>query len=159
MGMVSLALAAGVACVFLLPVPTATGAAAAPFCAKPTLGASATGETLLGVDREAVRAGGEVRLRIENFGQDPVGWGLPYGLDRWNRATKRWIEIPSGRLFSSIQLWVDAGTASQCQVIDVGPRFAPGPYRVQKRVTVGFPGTPAILTGGFRVAPAPSPGR
>lgn len=117
-----------------------TGSASAPFCNKPTIKTEEGGPAVdvrLGIEKRAVSPGRELRLRIEDFGTSDLTYGLSYKLARYSRGS--WVHVPHGPVFGP-RFYLRAGTASECQGVDISRHATVGRYRISKSVKpVGRP--------------------
>lgn len=120
------------------------------FCSMPRIG-PAEGEAgvdaLLGLERRSVKAGGTLRIRIENFGTKDLAYNLAYQLAR--RKEGSWVKVRPKPVFGP-RLYVPAGTASQCQSIDIPRHAIPGHYRIAKKVDPVDQGK-LVIRATFRV--------
>jgi hypothetical protein len=85
----------------------------------------------LGIDRERARAGGEVRVRIENSASSDVAWGYAYELAHWQAG--EWSPLPPHPVFAP-RLVVPAGTVGRWQRVRIPRGAVPGLYRIRKWV-------------------------
>lgn len=109
-------------------------AAAGSFCGRPTFPvdeASPPIKVHLGIGKTAVRSGGVVRVRIENFGTSDLSYDFGYELAR--RQGGLWVKLPPRPIYAP-RLSLDAGSASACQSIDIPRGATPGRYRITKGV-------------------------
>lgn len=108
--------------------------AAGQFCSKPTIGVEEGASAVnarLGINKKTVRPGGTLRVRIEDFGTRGLAYSLTYGLARRNGGS--WVKLPPRPIFAP-RLYVPAGTASECQSIDIPRGAIAGRYRITKKV-------------------------
>lgn len=108
--------------------------AAVPFCSRPSIGAEEGSPAVgarLGIEKNVLKPGEVVRVRIEDFGSSDLTYGFSYELAR--RSRRSWVKLPHGPVFGS-RLYVQAGTASECQSIQISRRAIAGRYRIAKKV-------------------------
>jgi hypothetical protein len=106
-----------------------------PFCGYPAL---PVGEdpplfkVRLGLKRETVHPGGNLRIRVENLGAGTVSYGYSYRLARFSGG--RWINPLSGGFFVAL-LGALGGHAGRCQDVPIPSGAVAGRYRIAKEIS------------------------
>jgi hypothetical protein len=120
-------------CVVPSTASDARGAAGGPFCGEPTLPVDEGSpvKARLGIEKRSVKSGGVLRVRIEDLGTTDLAYGFTYELAR--RKGGSWVKLPTRPVFAP-RLVVRAGTASECQSIDIPRDANAGRYRIAKEV-------------------------
>jgi hypothetical protein len=127
--------------------------AAGSFCSKPVVGVD-EGEPAvkarLGINRTIMRPGGTLRVRIEDLGTKDLSYDLAYQLAR--RSEGVWTNLPPKAVFGP-RLHVRAGTASECQSIEIPRHARLGRYRITKKLGVVGVNKELVVRATFSVLP------
>lgn len=105
----------------------------------------------LALSRRVIPPDGTLKMRIENLGTTHIGYGYPYGLERY--LDHHWQPVPGPGPFLLPLLGLQAGRAGVCQTVEIPKGAKPGLYRVRKGIQPDF-GRPAeakIVGKTFRI--------
>lgn len=130
------------------PIQTRAGAVK-EFCARAplTVGPSRF-QAALRVSSDVARAGGQLRMRVDNLGTETISYGYAYRLERRRKGT--WLRQPAKPVFGP-KLYLEGGRAGACQTFQIGEDAAPGRYRVSKTVTTAESSESKTLRAIFQV--------
>jgi hypothetical protein len=86
----------------------------------------------IAVDRQVVAPGERLRVKIENLGTEPIGYGYFYALQRYDHG--RWRQAPQVDHFYASLSNLPAGRAGRCQTVPIFETAEPGRYRILKKI-------------------------
>lgn len=90
----------------------------------------------LALNRRVIPPGGTLKMRIENLGTQPIGYGYPYALERYQ--DHHWQPVPGPGPFLMPLLGLQGGRAGVCQAVQISKGAKPGLYRVRKSIRPGI---------------------
>lgn len=134
LGVSLLAASCWVSVVSAEPISARAGAVKG-FCARALLPVGESPprfQARLRVSDDVVRAGEELRMRVDNLGTETITYGYAYRLKRRQKGT--WTKQPAKPVLGP-KLYLEGGRAGACQTLGIAKDAAPGTYRVAKTVT------------------------